>query len=88
MSVVLVSIRGKGFIKVVPFLVAIFVGYFSSVVLGLVDLGTVFQGYSFIQIPKFQFIGTYKLDFTAVADFRTISARNNCGTYWRPRSIR
>lgn len=73
MSVVLVSIRGKGFIKVVPFLVAIFVGYFSSVVLGLVDLGTVFQGYSFIQIPKFQFIGTYKLDFTAVAAFAPLA---------------
>lgn len=73
MSVVLVSIKGKGFIKVVPFLVAIFVGYFTSVALGLVDLGTVFQGYSFFQIPKFQFIGTYKLDFTAVAAFAPLA---------------
>ncbi|CAM2849456.1 uracil-xanthine permease family protein [Erysipelothrix tonsillarum] len=73
MSVVLVSIKGKGFIKVVPFLVAIFVGYFTSVALGLVDLSTVFQGYSFFQMPKFQFLGTYKLDFTAVAAFAPLA---------------
>lgn len=72
-TVVLVSMRGKGFLQVIPFLVAIIVGYASSVALGLVDLKSVFAGASFIQIPDFRFVGTYKLDFSAVVVFAPLA---------------
>ncbi|MBN2268868.1 MAG: solute carrier family 23 protein [Acholeplasmataceae bacterium] len=69
LAVVLLSIKAKGFLKIVPFLVAIFVGYIAAIIFGLVDLTTVFVGYSFLQIPNFSFIGTYALDFSAVLIF-------------------
>lgn len=72
-TVVLVSIKGKGFIKIIPFLVAITVGYVSAVIFGLVDMKTVFNGYSFFQIPNFTFIGTYKIDFSAVVVFAPLA---------------
>ncbi len=68
-AVVLLSIKAKGFLRIVPFLVAIFVGYIAAIIFGLVDLTTVFVGYSFLQIPNFSFIGTYALDFSAVLIF-------------------
>jgi len=69
LAVVLLSIKAKGFLRIVPFLVAIFIGYIAAIIFGLVDLSTVFAGYNFLQIPNFSFIGTYKLDFTAVLIF-------------------
>jgi uracil permease len=69
LAVVLLSIKAKGFLRIVPFLVAIFIGYIAAIIFGLVDLSTVFAGYKFLQIPNFSFIGTYKLDFTAVLIF-------------------
>ncbi|MGS0973189.1 MAG: uracil-xanthine permease family protein [Candidatus Izemoplasmataceae bacterium] len=72
-TVVIVSLFGRGFIKIVPFIIAIFVGYFSAVIFGLVDLGEVFVDYNFLQIPNFTFIGTYKLDFSAVLMFLPIA---------------
>lgn len=68
-AVVLLSIKAKGFLRIVPFLVAIFVGYIAAIIFGLVDLTTVFVGYSFLQIPNFSFIGTYAFDFSAVLIF-------------------
>lgn len=72
-TVVLISIKAKGFLKIIPFLVGITVGYISAVVFGLIDMGTVFQGYSFFQIPNFTFIGTYKLDFSAIVVFAPLA---------------
>ncbi len=72
-TVVIISMKGKGFFKIVPFLIAIVVGYVVSVFLGVVDLKEVFAGYSFIQVPKFQFLGTYKLNFNAVAAFAPLA---------------
>ncbi len=72
-TVVAVSILGKGFFKIVPFIIAIFVGYVFSVILGVVDLKTVFDGYKFFQIPNFDFLGTYRLDFDAVLMFAPIA---------------
>lgn len=69
LAVVLLSIKAKGFLRIVPFLVAIFIGYIAAIIFGLVDLSTVFAGYKFLQIPNFSFIGTYKIDFTAVLIF-------------------
>ncbi|MBQ6494684.1 MAG: uracil-xanthine permease [Bacilli bacterium] len=47
----LVAIYGKGFIKVIPFLFGIIVGYYLSVCLGLVDFTNV-NNSSFFAIPK------------------------------------
>lgn len=72
-SVVLISMKAKGFLKIVPFLIAIVIGYVTSVLLGLVDLSTVLTGYSFFQVPNFQFLGTYELDFSAVVVFAPLA---------------
>lgn len=72
-TVVIISMKGKGFFKIVPFLIAIMVGYVVSVFLGVVNLKEVFAGYTFIQVPKFQFLGTYKLNFNAVAAFAPLA---------------
>lgn len=72
-TVVLVSIKAKGFLKIIPFLAAIVIGYGSAVVFGLIDMSTVFQGYSFFQIPNFTFIGSYKIDFSAVVVFAPLA---------------
>lgn len=69
LAVVLLSIKAKGFLRIVPFLVAIFIGYIAAIIFGLVDLTTVFAGYSFLQVPNFSFVGTYTLDFSAVLIF-------------------
>lgn len=72
-SVVLISMKAKGFLKIIPFLVAIVIGYVSAIFLGIVDISTVFEGYSFFQIPNFAFLGTYKLDFSAVIVFAPLA---------------
>jgi uracil permease len=73
LTVVVLSIKAKGFLKIVPFLVAIFVGYIAAIIFGLVDLGTVFEGYRFLQIPNFTFLGTYEVDFSAVLVFAPLA---------------
>lgn len=69
LTVVLLSIKGKGFLRIVPFLVAIFVGYFASIAVGLVDLVATFEDVSFFSLPNFSFIGTYSFDFSAILMF-------------------
>ena len=69
LAVVLLSIKARGFLRIVPFLVAIFIGYIAAIIFGLVDLTTVFAGYSFLQIPNFSFVGTYAFDFSSVLIF-------------------
>jgi len=73
LSVVGVALLGKGFFKIVPFLIAILVGYTAAVIFGLVDITKVFTDYSFMQLPNFTFIGTYKLDWSAVLMFAPIA---------------
>jgi uracil permease len=73
LTVVIVSLFGRGFVKIVPFIIAILVGYISAVLLGLVDLSVVFSDYHFLQLPNFTFIGTYKLDFDAALMFLPIA---------------
>ncbi len=73
-SVVLVGLLGRGFFRIVPFLIAIVTGYLFSVIFGLVDITTVFGGYSFIQAPEFQIpFVHYSLDFDAVFMFLPIA---------------
>jgi len=47
-----VMVRGKGFIKIIPFLVGIVVGYVSAVLLGLVDFQPVVEA-AFFSLPNF-----------------------------------
>ncbi|TNF08955.1 MAG: hypothetical protein EP317_01995 [Bacillota bacterium] len=73
LSVVFLSILAKGFLKIVPFLVSIFIGYIFAVIFGVVDITTVFEGYRFFQLPNFTFLGSYALDFSAVLMFAPIA---------------
>ncbi len=72
-TVVIVSLLGRGFFRLVPFLMAIFVGYVFAIIFGLVDPSTAFDGYHLFQAPNFIFIGTYSLDFDAVLMFAPIA---------------
>jgi uracil permease len=71
--VVLVALLAKGFAKIVPFLFAIIGGYVFSVMMKLVVLQDVFKDVQFFQIPNFEFIGTYQLDFTFILTFIPIA---------------
>lgn len=65
---VAVAVKGKGFVKVIPFIIAIVVGYGAAAAFGLVDL-TIFTSVAFFQVPNFTIIGTYALDFSALGIF-------------------
>ena len=47
----IIAINGKGFFKVIPFLIGIITGYILSICLGLVDFSSV-ENTSFFSIPK------------------------------------
>ncbi len=84
-TTVLVSLKGKGFSKIIPFLIGILVGYLSAVILnfipgessGFMDF-SYFSNVSFFQLPNFKFIGTYKLDFSAVLMFAPLAFVTIC----------
>lgn len=63
-TIVIVSLFGKGFYRIIPFFIAIIIGYIFSVIFGIVDLKSTFETVQFFEWPNFQFIGTYKLDFS------------------------
>jgi len=52
LTTALVAVRGKGFLKIIPFLVGIVVGYISAVCVGLVDFTPVLEA-SFFSMPQF-----------------------------------
>lgn len=45
-----VNVKGKGFIKVIPFLIAIIIGYVTSLLLGIVDLTPISQA-AWLSVP-------------------------------------
>ena len=62
----ILAVRGKGFLKVIPFLLGMVAGYISSIILGMVNLKEVFET-SFIAIPDFYITFVhYKLNFSAL----------------------
>ncbi|MCF7924422.1 MAG: NCS2 family nucleobase:cation symporter [Candidatus Izimaplasma sp.] len=71
--VIIVSIYTKGLLKIIPFLVAIIIGYIAAVILGVVHLPTVFAGANAFVIPDFNVVGTYKIDLTSVLIFVPIA---------------
>jgi uracil permease len=72
LTVVLLSIKARGFLRIVPFIVAIFVGYAAALAVGIVDF-SVFEGVRFLQLPNFSFVGTYAIDTTAVLMFAPLA---------------
>ncbi|MBU1144553.1 MAG: NCS2 family nucleobase:cation symporter [Firmicutes bacterium] len=72
-TVIIISIYTKGLVKIIPFLIAIIIGYISSLLLGVVNLSTVFSGVAFFQIPEFHFVGTYAMNLSAVLMFTPIA---------------
>ena len=52
LTTAIVMVRGKGFLKIIPFLVGIVVGYISAICFGLVDFVPVLEA-SFFSMPSF-----------------------------------
>lgn len=52
LTTAIVMVRGKGFLKIIPFLVGIVVGYISAICFGLVDFTPVLEA-SFFSMPSF-----------------------------------
>lgn len=82
LTVVIMALVSKGFWKIIPFLVAVLVGYIASMIFGLVPVEflfgfipypAIFADYSFFQIPNFSFFGTYQLDMSALLTFLPLS---------------
>lgn len=71
-AVTVMAIYGKGMIKVIPFLLAIFVGYIAALIFGIVDL-TLFKDIAFFHVPNFQIVGTYNFDMQAVLVFAPLA---------------
>ena len=71
-TTVVLAIFAKGFLKVVPIIGGILVGYLFAISLGVVNfepLATI----AWFKIPEFTFFGTYAIDFRAVLMFAPIS---------------
>jgi len=72
-TVIVVSIYTKGIFKIIPFLIAIVIGYTAAVSLGVVNFSEVFADVSFFIIPDFKIVGTYGANLTAVLMFTPIA---------------
>jgi len=72
-TVVILTTKAKGFLKIVPFIIAILVGYIFSVIFGVVNLGETFSNVSFFQVPNFSIIGTYDFNFSQVLVFAPLA---------------
>lgn len=78
LTTALIMTRAKGFIKIIPFLIGIIVGYIVSVALGLVDFKTVSQA-NFLSIPAFKIpFKDYSLNFTALLTIAPIALVTMC----------
>ncbi len=71
-TVVGLALLGKGFFKLVPFIIAVFVGYAFASILGLVDFSS-FANYNFFQTPNFTLVGTYAINWSSVLMFLPLS---------------
>ena len=73
LTTVLVMVRGKGFFKIIPFLVGICTGYVVSIILGMVDFTPVVNA-SFISLPEFKIpVKDYALNFGAILTIAPIA---------------
>jgi len=53
LTTAIIMVRGKGFIKIIPFLIGIIVGYIVSIALGLVDFAPIADA-AWFQLPNFK----------------------------------
>ena len=53
LTTAIIMVKGKGFLKIIPFLIGLIVGYIASVCLGLVDFTAVKEA-AWIQMPNFK----------------------------------
>ncbi len=69
----IVAVRGKGFLKIIPFLIGIITGYIVAVCVGLVDFAPVLEA-SFFSLPQFvlPFV-SYTPNFSAVLTIAPIA---------------
>lgn len=60
-TVVIFALKGKGFFKIIPFLMGILAGYVTGLILGLVDFSNIIETIklpgSWFKIPEFMFLG-------------------------------
>lgn len=66
LTTALIAVRGKGFLKVIPFLIGIIAGYVISMLLGIVDYNGI-KDATFLSVPVFYIpFVHYKLNFAAL----------------------
>jgi uracil permease len=71
-ATVILAVFAKGFFKIVPIVGGIAIGYVFALVTGNVDFSGL-VGTPIFAIPDFTFLGTYAIDFRAVAMFAPIA---------------
>ncbi len=78
LTTAIVMVRGKGFIKIIPFLIGIVVGYISAICFGLVDFTPVLEA-SFFSMPSFiiPFVN-YTPSFSAILTIAPIALVTMC----------
>lgn len=78
LTTAIVMVRGKGFIKIIPFLIGIVVGYISAICFGLVDFTPVLEA-SFFSMPSFiiPFVN-YTPNFSAILTIAPIALVTMC----------
>ena len=73
LTTVIVMVRGKGFLKIIPFLVGIVTGYIVSIILGMVDFSPVVNA-TFFSLPEFVIpIKDYALNFSVLLTIAPIA---------------
>lgn len=66
LTTAIVALKGKGFLKLIPFILGILSGYVVSMLFGLVDF-TQIKNASYLSVPKFMLpFLSYKIDFGAI----------------------
>ena len=77
LTTAIIMVRGKGFIKIIPFLIGIIVGYIASVALGLVDFAPVADA-AWFQVPNFKIpFASYKPNIMIALTMAPIAFSNN-----------
>lgn len=78
LTTAIVMVRGKGFLKIIPFLIGILVGYISAICFGLVDFTPVLEA-SFFSIPSFMIpFVSYMPNFSALLTIAPIALVTIC----------
>lgn len=78
LTTAIVMVRGKGFLKIIPFLIGILVGYISAICFGLVDFTPVLEA-AFFSMPSFMIpFVSYMPNFSALLTIAPIALVTIC----------